>query len=38
MKYYIKFFTPAFSSEKHKNAILNEAGETKEELFIEDKH
>ncbi len=38
MNYYIKVFTPAFSSEKHKHAILNKAGETKEELFNEDKH
>ena len=38
MNYHIKFFTPAFSSEKHKHAILNRAGETKEELFNEDKH
>jgi hypothetical protein len=37
VKYYIKYFTPAFSSEKHKHAILNELGETKDELFNEDK-
>jgi Skp family chaperone for outer membrane proteins len=38
MKYLIRFFTPAFSSEKHRHAVLNEIGETAEELFREDKY
>ncbi len=37
-KYYIRFFTPGFSSKKHIKAIKKETGETKDELLKEDKH
>ena len=37
-KYFIKYYTPGFSSNKHILAIRNETGETADELFQEDKH
>ena len=37
-KYFIKYYTPGFSSNKHILAIRNEIGETADELFQEDKH
>jgi hypothetical protein len=33
MKYFIKYLTPKFSSEKHKLAVINQTGETADELF-----
>ncbi len=38
MKYFIKFLTPKFSSEKHKLAVKYQTGETADELFQEDKY
>jgi hypothetical protein len=38
MKYFIKYFTPKYSSEKHRLAVQNETGETADELFKEDKY
>ncbi len=38
MKYFIKYFTPKYSSEKHKLAVQNQTGETANELFQEDKY
>ncbi len=38
IKYFIKYFTPKYSSEKHKFAVLNKTGETADELFQEDKY
>ncbi len=32
-KYYIRYYTDGFSSSKHKKAIKNKIGETKDELF-----
>ncbi len=37
-KYFIKFYTPGFSSKKHYFAIKDKTGETADELFQEDKH
>jgi hypothetical protein len=38
MKYFIRCYTPAFSSKKHLHAVLNQTGETADELFLEDKY
>ncbi len=32
-KYFIKYYTPGFSSKKHTLAVKNETGETADELF-----
>ncbi len=37
-KYFIRYYTPKFSSEKHILAVKNETGETADELFQEDKY
>ena len=37
-KYFIKYFSPGFSSKKHILAIKNKTGESADELFQEDKH